>query len=164
MKISLKSGHVPIKIESDKILLRSGTRCTFSNGSCFDLEDGRTFWKPYPQSPCKFDLYNVPYEGIATRMTETITNKSPTSTPVVYRLATQEITFALTKTGEKIQKHPKLFILKTTKERTFVAVKKLPVENLDIFTYINSKFVYVEKYLKRQITTLYQDVITQKCF
>ena len=161
VKISLKSGHVPIKIESDKILLRSGTCCTFLDGYC--LEDGHTFRKPYPQSPWKFDLYNVLYEGIATRMTKTITNKSP-STPVVYRLATQEITFALTKTGEEIQKHPKLFILKTTKERTFVAVKKLPVENLDIFTYINSKFVYVEKYLKRQITTLYQDVITQKYF
>ena len=119
----VKIGTCPNKNRVGKILLRSGTRCTFSNGSCFDLEDGRTFWKPYPQSPCKFDLYNVPYEGIATRMTETITNKSPTSIPVVYGLTTQEITFALTKTGEKIQEHPKLFILETTKKRTFATVR-----------------------------------------
>jgi len=35
--------------------------------------------------------------------------------------------------------------------------------NLDMFTYVNSKFVYVERHIRNQIATLYQDIILQKC-
>lgn len=37
------------------------------------------------------------------------------------------------------------------------------VDNLDAFTYVNSKFIYVEKHLKIQIQNLYYNVISQKC-
>lgn len=37
------------------------------------------------------------------------------------------------------------------------------VHNLDIFTYVNSKFVYVEKHLRNQMKSLYLDVIKQRC-
>lgn len=35
--------------------------------------------------------------------------------------------------------------------------------NLDIFAYMNSKFIYVERHLKTQITQLYQAIIDHKC-
>lgn len=41
--------------------------------------------------------------------------------------------------------------------------KPIVVENLDIFTYVNSKFVYVEKHIRTQVTTMYRDIMTQKC-
>jgi len=37
------------------------------------------------------------------------------------------------------------------------------VENLDIFAYVNSKFVYVEKHIRTQINYLYRDVLKQRC-
>ena len=40
---------------------------------------------------------------------------------------------------------------------------KLGIENLDIFAYVNSKFVYVEKHIKTQIRSLYRDVLIQRC-
>jgi hypothetical protein len=120
-------------------------------------------------TPCKFDQYNVLYEGIATRIQEITPNKEPTQP--FYALATQEITFALTKSEEQSlcgytllsTEHPKLFLLETTRGNTFASRQKTAVENLDIFIYVNSKFVYVEKHVRRQMTSLYQDILTHRC-
>ncbi|XP_070529907.1 uncharacterized protein [Cardiocondyla obscurior] len=90
---------------------------------------------------------------------------------IVYSLSTKDITFALTKTGEEPlcgytltkTEHPKLLILETTKSDSFAQKRPLSVENLDIFTYVNSKFVYVEKHIRSQINSLYRDVLKQRC-
>ncbi|KYN50093.1 hypothetical protein ALC62_00121 [Cyphomyrmex costatus] len=116
---------------------------------------------------CHFDQYDILYEGLATRLVP----KDNYSTPVVYTVTTQETTFALTKTidldvcGYKLSQteHPKLFILQTEKGRTFKTRSKITVDNLDIFLYVNSKFVYVEKHIKRQLTQLYRNLMEQKC-
>ena len=52
--------------------------------------------------------------------------------------------------------HPKLLIFETVKG-------KVSVENLDIFAYVNSKFVFIEKHVKTQIRRLYEDILTQRC-
>ena len=39
----------------------------------------------------------------------------------------------------------------------------VPAADIDILSYVNSKFVYVEKHIKRQINALYMDVIAKKC-
>ncbi|XP_076669653.1 uncharacterized protein LOC143369499 [Andrena cerasifolii] len=168
-KITLKTALVPARLELNKIILQSGTICHFQNGFCVDNEDGHTFWHSFPPSTCKFDRYDVLYEGLASKITDT--SQDEVKSPSVYALITQDITFALTPTGEQhlcgytlIQtEHPKLFILETTKERTFASLQKIPVENLDIFTYVNSKFVYVEKHIRTELKTLYRDIIIQKC-
>ncbi|KAL6255506.1 hypothetical protein P5V15_013842 [Pogonomyrmex californicus] len=69
------------------------------------------------------------------------------------------MTFALTKTTEfnlcgyqlYRTEHPKLIILETQKGKTFAARSQISVNNLDIFAYVNSKFVYVEKHVKHQL-------------
>jgi len=115
-----------------------------------------------PTSSCNFHQYDVLYEGFATKKTiDTATS------PTIYTL-TEDITFALIKTKEQPlcgytllrTEHPKLFILETRKGDTFAARGVIPVNNLDIFTYVNSKFVYVEKHIRRQMTSLYYNVIT----
>jgi len=93
------------------------------------------------------------------------------SSPTIYSLSTEDITFALTKTKEQSlcgytllrTEHPKLFILETTKGDTFAQRRSIPVNNLDIFAYVNSKFVYVEKHVRNQMTSLYYNVIQQRC-
>ncbi|KYN32606.1 hypothetical protein ALC56_13087, partial [Trachymyrmex septentrionalis] len=59
--------------------------------------------------------------------------------------------------------HSKLLILEIQRSRTFKTRSRLSVNNLDIFSYVNSKFVYVEKHIKNQLTRLYQDIMKQKC-
>ena len=163
-KISLKSSYVPVQLEHGKIKLRSGTICTLADSFCLDSDDGYTFWKPVPTKSCNFNQYDVLYEGLATKITGD-------DSPVIYSLTTQDITFALTKTKEQPlcgytllrTEHPKLFILETKQGQTFANKGTIPVDNLDIFTYMNSKFVYVEKHIRHQMTSLYHNVMQQKC-
>jgi len=90
---------------------------------------------------------------------------------VIYTVITQETTFVLAKASEfslcgynLVQtEHSKLFILKTQDGRTFKTKIKISVDNLDIFSYVNSKFIYVEKHIKTQLTQLYRDIMEQKC-
>lgn len=58
--------------------------------------------------------------------------------------------------------HPKLLILETQKERTFRMRSKIAVDNLDIFSYMNFKFIYVEIHIKTKLTQLYRDIMEQK--
>jgi len=151
VRINLRSSYVPVHLSTGRIMLKSGTICELINGFCIDYEDGHTFWKPMPTSSCNFHQYDVLYEGLATKITTETANS-----PTIYTLTTEDITFALTKTKEQPlcgytllrTEHPKLFILETRKGNTFAARGSIPVNNLDIFTYVNSKFVYVEKHIR----------------
>lgn len=168
VRITLKSGFVPVKLGSGKIILKSGTICELNDGFCIDSEDGYSFWTPMPTSSCDFHQYDVLYEGPATKITGHETTLNPL---IIYSLVTEDITFALSKTKEQpvcgytlLQtEHPKLFILETKKGETFKKRGIVPVNNLDIFSYVNSKFVYVEKHIRHQMTSLYYNIIQQKC-
>ncbi|XP_072754310.1 uncharacterized protein [Anoplolepis gracilipes] len=149
-------------------MLKSGTICTLSEGFCIDSEDGYTYWEPMPTSSCNFHQYDVLYEGPAIKTTD---DTSEEKSPIVYSLTTQDITFALTRTREQPlcgytllrTEHPKLFILETKKGDVFAERGTISIDNLDIFAYMNSKFVYVEKHIRHQMTSLYHNVIQQKC-
>ena len=39
----------------------------------------------------------------------------------------------------------------------------MATENIDMLAYVNTKFVYVENYLRKKLTTLYTDIIKHKC-
>lgn len=168
VKISLKSSYVPIQLNTGKIKLKSGTICDLVDGFCLDADDGHTYWKSIPTTTCNFHQYDVLYEGPANKITE---DTSEADSPVIYSLVTQDITFALMKTTELPlcgytllrTEHPKLFILEAKPGNTFATRGIIPVNNLDIFTYMNSKFVYIEKHVKQQMTSLYNNVISQKC-
>ncbi|XP_076384553.1 uncharacterized protein LOC143263569 [Megalopta genalis] len=164
-KITLKTFSAPVKINTQEILLPSGQRCPLNKEFCLDTEDGHTYWRSLPSDQCGVNQYDVLYEGKATR------TFNQGSSPVMYTVATQDIAFALTSTAKTNicgytlirTEHPKLFILDTNKEGKFKSKSPTPTNNLDIFTYVNAKFVYVEKHLKSQIVSLYQDIVTQRC-
>ncbi|XP_072764372.1 uncharacterized protein [Anoplolepis gracilipes] len=166
--ISLKTAYVPVKLNTGKIILKSGTVCTLNEGFCIDSEDGYTYWEPMPISSCNFHQYDVLYEGPAIKTTD---DNSEGKSPIVYSLTTQDITFSLTKTREQPlcgytllrTEHPKFFILETKKGDVFAERGTIPINNLDIFAYMNSKFVYVEKHIRHQMTSLYHNVIQQRC-
>jgi hypothetical protein len=53
--------------------------------------------------------------------------------------------------------------METQRGKSFKIRARVSVDNLDIFSYVNSKFVYVEKHIKTQLSRLYQDIMEQKC-
>ena len=155
-----------VSLNNDKVHLRSGHFCVHSDGRCLDPIDGFTFWSPLPEDQCHYDSYNVIYEGKATKLTD------PTipGLKTVYTLVSDEVTFALAiKSIEKVcgyeilrSEHNKLMIHET---RTGSLFKRKPksVHNLDIFAYVNSKFVYIEKHIRTQMKDLYRDLVLQRC-
>lgn len=167
IRITLATVNAPIKRATGQVILPSGTRCPVSQGYCMDNRGHESYWPPMPIDHCHFDQYNILYEGIATKLSP----KRNQSSPTIYTVTTQDTTFALTKTADveicgyrlAQTEHPKLFILETTKGRTFNTKTKVAIENLDIFLYVNSKFIYVEKHIKTQLTQLYRDIMEQKC-
>lgn len=167
VKISLKTSYVTVKLNVGKIILKSGTICDLSEEACIDSDDGYTFWQSIPTTACGFESYDILFEGTATKFQGSLGTKHAT----IFTLETQDTTFALTQTRGHTTcgytlfatEHPKLFIFETEKENTFKTRSKVVVTNLDMFTYINSKFVYVERHMRNQITSLYHDIILQKC-
>ena len=166
IKITLKSDTATVRLPDNKIALQSGQQCRWQSGHCLDNEDGHTFWEPTPTDYCKFNSYDVLYEGQAARVSSKSTNE-----PTIYLVSTEKATFALTRTRQSSlcgftithTEHPKLFILEIGSSGRFKTKSPIPVKNLDIFTYVNSKFIYVEKHLKTQIIQLYKDIVRQKC-
>ncbi|KYN22230.1 hypothetical protein ALC57_05377 [Trachymyrmex cornetzi] len=167
IRITIRKTELPIKQTTGHIILPSRASCRATNRYCLDNDGSETYWEPVPIDHCHFDRYDILYEGLATKLSP----KEHQNSPTIYTVTTQETTFALTKIadfdicGYKLSQteHPKLFILQTTKERKFKTRARISVDNLDIFLYVNSKFVYVEKHIKTQLTQLYRDIMEQKC-
>jgi hypothetical protein len=113
--VSLNSHQAVINMETNQIHIKTGTTCQYSDGNCVDIEGRYTYWETIPNDHCKFNHYDVLYEGKANKMLSNIEEKLQ----IVYSLSTQDITFALTQTGEEPlcgytlikTEHPKLVIL-----------------------------------------------------
>ena len=90
-------------------------------------------------------MYSVLCERYANKMidNDNIQNQ------LVYSLSTQDITFSLASKEKETAcaysliktEHPKLLIFETTYGESFAIAKKVSVSNLEIFAYVNSKFV-----------------------
>lgn len=167
VRITLRNLEASVKRSSGEVILPSGVRCPAADGTCQDSDGAETYWTIAVEDSCHFERYDILYEGGAVRLSPRANQTSAT----VYTVTTGDTTFALTKTeefnvcGYKLfrTEHPKLLVLETQRGRTFKIRSKITIDNLDIFAYVNSKFVYVEKHVKTQLTRMYQDIMEQKC-
>ncbi|KAI4482523.1 hypothetical protein M0802_013627, partial [Mischocyttarus mexicanus] len=110
-----------VKIKGNVISLRGHIQCSFSEETCFTDENGNAFWTTVPKSVCHFVMYSVLYEGEAVKMS------TPDTASNLYAFTEGETTFALQgKQEENVcgyklirTEHSKLFILETSRDRTF---------------------------------------------
>jgi len=167
IKFTLQDYEATVRLNNNRVILRSGVTCELGATHCVDVEGGDTYWRPVPtEGTCALSNYGVLYEGFAEVLTDT-TAQQP---QIVYSLNSQETIFALTSKGTYLlcgytltrTEHPKLLIFETTPGNRVFSKQYRP-ENLDIFTYMNSKFVYVEKHVRTQISQLYRNVLQQQC-
>lgn len=167
--IELHAYNAAINIDEDLVYLRHGRRCPFSSGECEDNDGSIVTWPSMPHTGCNFDQYDVLYDGPAQK----IYDNSPMVEDVeeVYTVKNGEITFGLAKRGIEYvcdftlirTEHPKLFFLETKNAHVGIVKKPISVNNLDLMSYVNSKFVYVANHFGKQLRDLYIDVITQRC-
>ena len=136
----------------------SGITCTLSDTFCTDVEHGQTFWDTLLNEVCNFNKYEIIYEGPENKTFGNTSDNSET----LYLLTTEGITFVLAEKTRKpvcsyvlIQiEHPKLLIFETRPGNSFLENKHLEVQNMDIFTYVNSKFIYVERHIRTEVNRL----------
>ena len=166
IKITLQDYIADVRINTNKVQFRSGITCELSATYCTDIEGGDTFWDPVPADTCKFTNYGILYEGYAEKIIDNVNQRAQ----VVYSLTAQNTIFALSSRGKYVTcgytltrtEHPKLIIFETA-PGVAIFKKQTRVANLDIFTYMNSKFVYVEKHIRTQISQLYRNILLQQC-
>lgn len=167
IKITLQDYEADVKLNTNKIILRSGVNCELGNKHCSDLEGGDTFWDAVPVDTCKYNNYGVLYQGYARRMVDVGNIKE---SKLIYSITTDNTIFSLARKNTIVicghtlyhTEHPKLLIYETS-PNVEIFKKQSHVSNLDIFTYMNSKFVYVENHIRTQINDLYRNILLQQC-
>lgn len=171
IKITLMDYLASVNLDENKLHLRQGYHCSFNQGYCNDMEGGYTFWERFPKDACNFDRYSVLYEGHAHRGLVASFNNNRTESEVIYTVETDENTFAvkqekiITRCGFQLiqTEHPKLFILEGAKGSFFTSARMVSPKEMDVFIYVNSKFVYVEKHIRRQLKDLFRDIMKHRC-
>lgn len=120
---------------------------------------------------CQFDRYNVLHEGIGKKFVDVNSTYPP-----IFAGIMENSTFALKSTGQQnvcgrtiyTTKYPELLILEAENiESSFATKRKIATDHMDIFAYLNKKFVYPNVILKNtnvQIQLLYHDVLLHECY
>lgn len=163
IKITLLEINGQVNLKKNKLKLPSGTVCRFSEQTCLDMEGGYSFWKPLPSENCLGNNYELLYKGIATKFLNTAKHET------IFAVNSNVVTFALLaknainhcNTDLITTEHPKLLIHEYKNE-----YPRNTIENAvspDIFTYMNSKFIYIERRLETEVNNLYLDLITHRC-
>jgi hypothetical protein len=162
--ITLKEYHVPIEIESNSIVMPSGQKFNLNNGMGFDIEDGVVIWMRHElRSHCDDMTYQVLYEGPAYIMEANqdkslVVNTSDFTFAVSLRRPQQLCHVAGYSTD-----HPKVFVVMGPKKLWITGGRKIQPEDLDLFLYTNSKFVYIERHFRGQLNELYNNLYHKIC-
>lgn len=146
--------------------MHTGTVCVFSDTTCIDGEYGHAFWDALPLDHCQPHAYTQLYRGRAQKVTEIDGENRP-----LYVVDSHDISFAFKDLGSinlcafrlTRTEHPRLFILTEGEYENFPRVSEKQINNIDIFAYVNSKFVFTERHIKGQMNKLYRDVLLQQC-
>ena len=68
VSISVSDYNATVNLKTDRVYLRSGITCKIADGNCLDLEGGYTFWDSLPGGDCRFNRYDVLYEGLGSKI------------------------------------------------------------------------------------------------
>ena len=120
---------------------------------------GSTFWDPVPKDNCEAEKYSS--FGLGQKIVDQ-------DEKVLYTLTTSDITFTfnalprINVCGHILirTEHPRLLICEIIPGN--VRARKVDVAEMDLMAYTNSKFIYVERHMRRQLQHLYYDGITRK--
>lgn len=165
--ISISDYETIAYTDLNKVILKSGTTCKYLDNTCEDIEAGRTYWTSAPDSACIKLKYEVLYHGVAEKaiiyeghMEKIICSVNDDN--MVFALTiVRPVLVCMTKAFQT--EHSRLIIaLEDGMDYGFSKTNIIP-SNIDMFAYTNSKFVYIERHIRTQMTNLYYDIVHQKC-
>lgn len=168
VQITIQDYQTVVKSADGRITLRSGIVCNYQESSCMDIGHGLTFWQVEKINGCNTKDYDVLYEGDAEKAVIWDDDEEPIT---MYKVNKKDALFVMTITGPTFAcwftalqtNHPRLIIL-PIQGKPYFTEPPIETKNMDdLFYYINSKFIYTEIHLRRQIQNLYADILRQNC-
>lgn len=170
VQVKLATYSSKARTDRDEIRLRSQYLCKFSSGYCMDAEEGETVWEMSPEESCSKNKHQVLYEGLAKTVVSK-TRENPQEKITTYTVEAGQKIFALRITNPYrkcafmmfMTEHPKLIIVPRQSHGFYFEKKPVPPGALDLLTYMNSKFVYVNKNIGDSIEEVFQHLSLQRC-
>lgn len=164
--ISLKDYWTQAEVGGYTVKLQSGYDCKLSDQSCMDPENGFTIWdESHSRESCERENYELVYFGPANK-TSVKTNEG---TSILYSVYSDTSFSLMIKTSTHVcghkafqTEHPKLKILEH-EGFNLEFTRTNDVFNLNLFTYINSKFTFLERHTKVQLNNLHKALLTNQC-
>lgn len=166
ISITLHDYEALADVERNTVRLRTGTTCSYNDGSCFDDLEGETTWQQHLASMCSSNGVDVLYEGNATLL---ILSRNPPTKYVI--VETEDTVFALklTKPEElcaqkawQTEQNRLLIIFEDAVGFYYHRALRLP-QNTDLMAQVLSKLLYLEIAVKKQMAEVIYDSILRRC-
>ena len=168
LEVYYTTNEATLKRATNKLILSTGTNCNYDDGTCHDSNENTVFWTTTEKSKCDLDTYSILYEGhgIKTR------DDKPDAPTIYFSNATDDKKFAFSDHGDKNicginlkqTEQKNIFIYETTPRNPFPTRSyKVGAKDVLLTTYFNTKIMYVANHFKKEINSLYRDIITHRC-
>lgn len=166
VSITLKDYWAEASTNGEVVKLQSGYECKLSEQNCIDPENGFTIWEDdYKDNTCENDNYELVYKGFSNKTTINIENEESVlysvSNDIAFSLLIKTKTFVCGHEAYQTE-HPKLKIIEHNGFELQFKKSDDPF-NLNLFTYINSKFTFLERHTKSQLTSLHKALLLNQC-
>lgn len=170
IQIVLNDYYAQIRYSDKSVVLTGGVTCPSNNNLCLDTQNGETYWTLDPYPRCEYTEVTVRYEGPSSKIT-TIATSDKSTNDTSYMVNTKGYAMWLTDKGiETIcghrvikTEHPRLLIRETWDTPSPFRNRDLSARDLDLLTYVNTKFISYDRNIKSQLNSMYNDLAYQKC-
>ena len=166
-----KDSVVTADLRNDQLKVFGGEICKYSDKHCMSLVYGDIFWSTAESDKnCNPYSYPVLFDGVglinhypATSVTESKQIITVKSEHYAFSLVLTEKTMICSQQAFATE-HALLYIIMVPPHglRYFKKVKLHPL-GINLNTYMDSKFIYVERHLQRQLSELNNNVMSQIC-
>lgn len=165
IKFTLYDSEATFNAHLNEIYLKTGVKCVFTAGTCFDPVRGNSFWDSQIQDKCDDKHFSVLYEGPAVKF-----NDSESLDPISYLVDEEDIAFSL-KAIKKTRichqdayqtEYARFYVLPKT-EYGFTFAKSSRKMTAELLTYFNIKFVFLEKHISTSLRQLYSSLKIANC-
>lgn len=160
--------YAMVEPDLNKIHLHENIQCDYIDAKCTDTDGGEIFWNVLPQGQCEPHMFSVLYtgEGEVFHLVDHGNERSKT-----YFVESHERTFALS-VRKKLRfchgdayltEHPNLYIIPRLTSGYVFETRHLGSPMLDPMIYMNAKFIYMDQSAKRNLETLYRELVYLTC-
>ncbi|KAL7301579.1 hypothetical protein TKK_0005593 [Trichogramma kaykai] len=165
VSIGIYDYDIKLNLESEKVFMQDGTPCSAKARHCISGEGSNVYWDALPEKMWGANKYTLLYEGFINKISD------PEDKNVMYVLDTHDYSFALVKTIEETicgvkfihTEVARFLIIEEPRSNHLLHKQEVAAANVDIFAFINTKALFLEKHLIGQMRKIYDALMLERC-